>query len=90
MFKNNKILLMILMIFLISCKTPPTEPEVLIPDFTAQKPIRPVLESVTLKTPIPSELLRNYSVITNYALEWEAFYEEYQKFLEKQREIYNK
>jgi hypothetical protein len=89
--KNSKLLLMILLIALtVSCKTVPIKPTVFIPDFTMQKPIRPVMEPVVLVDPVPASLLRNYSAVTTYAMSWEDYDWEYEKFLAEQREIYNK
>jgi len=81
---------MIILISLASCKTVPVEPTVFIPDFTMQKPIRPVMEPVVLVDPVPASLLRNYSAVTTYAMSWEDYDWEYEKFLTEQREIYKK
>ena len=82
------ILLLTILISLAGCKTIPVEPTVYIPNFTTQKPVRPVLEAVELVGPVPPTLLRNYSAVTQYALAWEWYYDEHEKFIVEQREIY--
>ena len=78
-----------LMITLGACRSVPPETKVYIPDFSMQKPTRPVLEDVVLVNPVPPELLRNYSAVTGYALGWEDYYFEHEQFIKDQRKIYN-
>ena len=67
---------LILVIILSSCATfAEIKPEIAIPDFTAVRPIRPVLEQVTIPSGavIPDEMLRNYNSIAMYALSLEDY-----------------
>ena len=68
------------------CKNIPVTPDIVIPTFTAQRPARPVLEKVTLSTPVPPPLLRNYSAVTLYSMSME----DYADGLEEFQELINK
>ena len=73
--KNNRRLLTVLLIcsilviLLSSCATVPEAT----PNFESVRPLRPVLESVTLVDPIPASLLRNYNALALYAMDLEDY-----------------
>lgn len=65
-----------LAILLSSCATiAEAEPERDIPTFTQVRPVRPVLEQITIpsNTVIPDSMIRNYNAITLYALSLEDY-----------------
>ena len=76
--KNSRRLLTILLICsilviaLCSCATT-TVVEDTTPNFTAVRPLRPVLESVTLVDPVPSSFLRNFNTVVLYSMDLEDY-----------------
>jgi hypothetical protein len=59
----------ILVTLLSSCATLPPVTQ----DFEAVRPVRPVLEAVTLVDPVPLELLRNYNAVILYSMDLEDY-----------------
>ncbi len=62
----------ILAIALCSCATTPVIEDTT-PKFTAVRPLRPVLESVTLIDPVPSTFLRNFNAVVLYSMDIEDY-----------------
>ena len=62
----------ILVIALCSCATTPVVEDTT-PNFTAVRPLRPVLEAVTLVNPVPSSFLRNFNTVVLYSMDLEDY-----------------
>ena len=62
----------ILVIALCSCATTPVVEDTT-PNFRAVRPLRPVLESVTLIDPVPSTFLRNFNAVVLYSMDMEDY-----------------
>ena len=62
----------ILVISLSSCATTPAVEDTT-PNFTAVRPLRPVLEAVTLIDPVPSSFLRNFNAVVLYSMDMEDY-----------------
>ncbi len=63
---------LILVISLSSCATTPVIEDTT-PNFRAVRPLRPVLESVTLVDPVPSPFLRNFNAVVLYSMDLEDY-----------------
>ena len=63
---------LILVISLSSCATTPAVEDTT-PNFTVVRPLRPVLEDVTLVDPVPSPFLRNFNAIVLYSMDIEDY-----------------
>ncbi len=63
---------LILVIALCSCATTPVVEDTT-PNFRAVRPLRPVLESVTLIDPVPSTFLRNFNSVVLYSMDLEDY-----------------
>jgi hypothetical protein len=76
--KNSRRLLMVLLICSIlaislsSCATTPVVEDTT-PNFRAVRPLRPVLEAVTLIDPVPSSFLRNFNAVVLYSMDLEDY-----------------
>ena len=64
----------ILVMALCSCATTPVVEDTA-PNFSAVRPLRPVLESVTLIDPVPSSFLRNFNAVVLYSMDLEDYIE---------------
>ena len=62
----------ILVIALCSCATTPVIEDTT-PNFRAVRPLRPVLEAVTLVDPVPSTFLRNFNAVVLYSMDLEDY-----------------
>lgn len=64
----------ILVMALCSCATTPVVEDTA-PNFSAVRPLRPVLEAVKLVDPVPASLLRNYNAVVLYSMDLEDYIE---------------
>ena len=62
----------ILVISLSSCTTTQAVEDTT-PNFTAVRPLRPVLEAVKLIDPVPSSFLRNFNAVVLYSMDLEDY-----------------